>query len=76
MSGKTADWFGIKERGKIKPGHFADLVIFDPDTIQDKATFENPHQYSEGIQYVIINGQIVVERGKQTGLRPGKVLSR
>ena len=76
MTSMPASKLGLRDRGLIMEGCAADIVIFDPDTIQDKATFENPHQYSEGIQYVIVNGQIVVERGKQTGLRPGKVLSR
>jgi len=58
----------------LKKGYFADITIFNPKTIIDKATFENPYQYPEGIEYVIINGKIVVEKGKHTGVMAGTVL--
>ena len=54
----------------------ADVVIFDPETIIDCATFEDPHQYPKGIPHVIVNGQSVIQNGKHTGSRPGKVLRR
>lgn len=52
----------------------ADLVIFDPDKVQDKATYANPHQYSEGFDWVLVNGVVMVEDGKLTQARPGRVL--
>lgn len=57
-------------------GLFADITIFDPMTIKDRATFDNPHQYPEGIEHVIVNGELVVNEGKLTGARPGRVLKR
>ena len=66
---------GIRDRGLVREGFVADLVIFDPKTVRDKATFDNPHQYSEGIDYVLINGQFAVDGGKLTGALPGQVLS-
>jgi len=52
----------------------ADLVVFDPATVADKATYENPHQYAVGVPYVVVNGVLVVDDNKVTGARPGKVL--
>jgi len=60
----------------LKKGYFADITIFNPKTIIDKATFENPYQYPEGIEYVIINGKIIVEKGKHTGVMAGTVLQK
>lgn len=74
MTSLAANRVGLKERGILKPGFYADVVIFDPAKVIDKATFENPHQYSEGIEVVIVNGQPVWENGKFTGNLPGKVL--
>jgi N-acyl-D-amino-acid deacylase len=65
---------GLKDRGKISKGNYADIVIFDPATIKDKSTFEKPHQYPEGIFYVIVNGVITVNDGIFTEMRAGKVL--
>ena len=76
MSGLPAQVFGIPERGLLKEGYFADLVIFNPDTIQDKATFEAPHQYPVGIDFVIVNGKVVLEEGAFYDLRAGKVLRK
>jgi len=67
---------GLEDRGIIKEGFWADVVIFDPAKIKDKATYASPHQYPEGISYVIVNGQVVVESGRLTGIRPGKVLRK
>ena len=67
---------GISKRGELREGFFADLVVFDPDTIMDKATFSDPVQYPEGIEYVIVNGNIVVEKGCHTGCRGGRVLKK
>ncbi len=69
-----ASKLGLKDRGVIKEGYFADLVIFDPEKITDKATYTDPEQYPEGIDYVIVNGQVVIEHGQHTGVFPGKFL--
>ncbi|MCG6909217.1 MAG: amidohydrolase family protein [Deltaproteobacteria bacterium] len=75
MSGKTADWFGIRNRGKIEPGCYADLVLFEPDTIADNTTVKNTAQRPGGIQKVMSNGQWVVENGRYVqGVKPGRVL--
>jgi N-acyl-D-amino-acid deacylase len=66
----------LKDRGQVREGFAADLVIFDRATIRDKATFFEPHQHSEGIDYVFVNGVAVVDGGKLTGAMPGKVLTR
>jgi len=76
MTSLPAGKIGLKGRGVIKEGFWADIVIFDPAIIKDKATFDNPHQYPEGISYVIVNGQVVVDHGSLAGVRPGKVLRR
>lgn len=62
------------ERGEVRPGFFADLCIFDPETVTDRATYEEPRQYPEGIPYVIVNGALVVDGSVHTGARPGRVL--
>jgi N-acyl-D-amino-acid deacylase len=64
----------LADRGVLKAGMWADVVIFDPETVTDKATFDNPNQLSEGMQYVLVNGVPVIDGGKMTGKRPGKVL--
>ncbi len=58
----------------VREGFWADLVLFDPDAVQDQATFENPHRYSKGFDLVLVNGVAVVEDGKPTGARPGQIL--
>ncbi len=64
----------IKRRGSLQPGYFADVVVFDPASIQDHATFEKPHQYSTGVKDVFVNGIQVLENGEHTGARPGRVV--
>ena len=64
----------IKDRGLLREGYYADIVVFDPQTIIDKATFEQPHQYSEGISYVFVNGQAVLDDGNITDARSGMVV--
>lgn len=76
MSGFPAQRLSLRDRGHIKLGLVADLVVFDPETVIDRATFEEPHQYPEGIPYVLVNGVAVVDQGKHTGARPGRVLRR
>ncbi len=74
MTSLAARVYGFRDRGMIREGFWADLVLFDPARVQDKATYENPHQYSEGFDLVVVNGQPVVEDDKLTGLRPGRIL--
>jgi len=74
MSALPAGRLGLKDRGRIKKDLAADIVIFDPKTVIDKSTYTKPHQFSEGIDYVIVNGKIVVEDGIHTGAKPGKAL--
>ena len=67
---------GLSDRGRVAEGFAADLVIFDPATVSDRATFAEPHQYAAGIDYVMVNGALAVDAGNFTGLRPGHVLRR
>lgn len=74
MTSQNAIKLGLHDRGLLRPGFYADVTLFDPARVVDKATYINPFQYSEGIEYVIVNGQLVLERGKHTGVNPGKAL--
>lgn len=74
MSSFPALRMGLKDRGLIRPGMVADLAVFDPATVKDTATFEKPHQYALGMSFVLVNGQIVLDKGSMTGARPGAVL--
>ena len=74
LTSLPASHLKLKHRGSLTPGFFADLVIFDPKTIQDHATFENPHQYSTGVLHVFVNGQQVLSEGEHTGATPGQVV--
>jgi len=76
MTSIPASRFGFEGRGVIQPGRFADLVVFDPEKIADRATWVNPYQYPVGVEYVIVNGQVAIEHGEHTGLLPGKVLRK
>jgi N-acyl-D-aspartate/D-glutamate deacylase len=76
MTAIPASRFGFGKRGSIQPGYFADLVVFDPDKIADRATWVDPHQYPVGVEYVIVNGHVVVEHGEHTGRLPGKILRK
>ena len=71
MTSQPAMVFGFKDRGAIKVGNWADVTIFDPEKVTDKATFEQPHQYPEGIDAVIVNGKIVFGDGKMMDALPG-----
>jgi N-acyl-D-amino-acid deacylase len=64
----------LKDRGRLAPGCFADVAIFDPNTVADHATFEQPHQYSTGMVHVLVNGVPVVTDGKHTGATPGRIV--
>ncbi len=76
MTGLSAEHMGIARRGVIRPGAYADLVLFDPATVIDRATPEDPHALSEGIQRVWVNGQVVFGEGRPTGAHPGRVIHR
>jgi N-acyl-D-amino-acid deacylase len=64
----------VFDRGLLRPGQWADVTVFDPDTIIDKATFEQPHQYAVGVEDVLVNGELVLEKGNHTGKRPGRIV--
>jgi len=76
MTSLPAATFGFKDRGVIRAGMRADLVLFDPAKVKDLATYDRPHQYSEGFDTVIVNGRIAIEEGRMTGERAGEVLRR
>jgi N-acyl-D-amino-acid deacylase len=65
---------GLERRGQLKPGMFADVVIFDPLTVADKATFDKPHAYAVGVRDVLVNGVLVLKDGEHTGQKPGRAL--
>jgi N-acyl-D-aspartate/D-glutamate deacylase len=74
MTSMPAQVLGLKDRGLLREGYWADVVIFDPDTVADTATYENPKQYPKGIPYVLVNGTLVIDNGHHTGARPGRVV--
>jgi dihydroorotase/N-acyl-D-amino-acid deacylase len=74
MSGMPADRLRLRDRGRLVPGAIADIAVFDPDTVIDRATFKEPHQMSEGMLHVFVNGTPALLNGKLTGQRPGRVL--
>ncbi len=74
MTSANAAKIRVYDRGLLRPGQWADVTIFNPDTVIDNATFEKPHHYATGIEYVIVNGKPVLERGKHTSARPGAIL--
>ena len=74
-SGLAAEVFGLPDRGVIRAGAFADLIVFDPGKLRDTSTYEQPHAYAEGMDYILINGQPALWEGKATAGRHGRVLS-
>ena len=74
MTGQPAARLGLADRGVLRDGAFADVVVFDADSVIDKATFEQPHQYPAGIGYVLVNGKVAVDGGRFVGVRAGRVL--
>ncbi len=76
MTGHTADVFGFSDRGVLRNGAYADITVFDPATVLDRATFEKPTTPSDGIEHVIVAGEVVLENGKQTPARPGRLVTR
>ncbi|MEZ5392274.1 MAG: D-aminoacylase [Bryobacterales bacterium] len=74
ITSMNAEKINIFDRGYLREGYRADVTLFNPDTVIDKATFEEPHQYPEGIPYVVVNGELVLDNGRHTGALPGKVI--
>jgi len=74
MSSIPAQRMGLTGRGLLHPGSYADITVFDPEVVVDRETFDNSHAFPAGIEYVFVNGRLVVEGGKQHDLRPGRVL--
>ncbi len=74
MTSLSAAKLGIRDRGLLRAGNFADLTLFDPERVIDHATYEKPFQYPDGIPYVIVNGKVVIDQGKHTGARPGRAI--
>ena len=69
-----ADRLELTRRGRIKEGNYADICILDYENIRDNATYAEPHRYPDGIEYVLVNGQVVIQNGEHTGVFPGKVI--
>jgi N-acyl-D-amino-acid deacylase len=76
MTSLNAAKLGIYDRGILRPGMYADVTVFNPESVMDNATYTDPFHYNEGIQYVIVNGQLVVDDGEHTGARPGRALRK
>lgn len=74
LTSLPADNFKLRERGRLVPGYYADIVVFDPATVRDRATFERPHQFAEGVTHVVVNGVPVLIDGEHIGTMPGRVV--
>ncbi|MEL7046558.1 MAG: D-aminoacylase [Pseudomonadota bacterium] len=74
LTSLPAQTLSIPERGRLAPGYFADIAVFDPDTVGDLATFEDPHRYAVGVRHVLVNGALVLADGKHTGATPGRAV--
>jgi N-acyl-D-amino-acid deacylase len=74
MTSLPAQILRLKDRGMLKEGYWADVVVFDPDTVSDPATYQNPQQYAKGVPFVFVNGAVVIDGGNHTGAHPGKVI--
>jgi dihydroorotase/N-acyl-D-amino-acid deacylase len=72
MTSAVADRLGLRDRGQVRPGFFADVVVFDPRAVGDRATFDEPHRLSVGIRDVWVNGERVLDNGAHTGATPGR----
>ena len=76
MTSLAATRLGLSDRGVLRPGAFADITVFDPDTITDRATYQDPYRYSEGVCHVLVNGAVAMEEGQLTGVRNGRFLRK
>ena len=74
MTRMPANRIGLAQRGRIEPGAMADIAVLNPETVIDRATFAQPHQMSEGVLHVFVNGQAALLNGEMTGARPGRAL--
>ena len=74
MTAFPASRFGLSDRGLLRPGKAADVVVFDPDLVNDTATYDEPKSFPEGIEHVLVNGQVAVEEGAPTGVLAGRAL--
>jgi N-acyl-D-aspartate/D-glutamate deacylase len=74
MTGGAAAALGLADRGTLREGVAADITVFDPATIAERATYDEPHQYAAGISTVVVNGEVVIDGGDHTGVLPGRVL--
>jgi N-acyl-D-aspartate/D-glutamate deacylase len=74
MTSLPAQVLGLSDRGLLRVGSWADVVAFDPNTVRDMGTFDNPQQYAEGVPYVLVNGVVVIDKGQHNGERPGQVV--
>ena len=74
MTDLPARRFGLTRRGRLQPGYFADLVVFDPERVTDTATYQDPRRFPEGIPWVVVNGQIAVEGSQCTGVLAGQAV--
>jgi len=74
MTSLNAAKLGLRDRGLVREGCFADLTLFDPERVMDRATYAEPFRYCAGIEYVLVNGQVVIDQGQHTGARPGRAL--
>jgi N-acyl-D-amino-acid deacylase len=74
LASLTSENLRLERRGQLKPGYFADIAVFDPNKIQDHATYDKPHQHSTGMVHVFVNGVQVLKNGKHTGAKSGRVL--
>ncbi|TDJ32941.1 MAG: D-aminoacylase, partial [Gammaproteobacteria bacterium] len=72
----AADFYGLPDRGYLREGYIADITILDPDRYRDRATYEQPHLYTEGVRYVLVNGTFAVREGKTTGAMAGVPVTR
>ena len=76
MTGGSAAALRLVDRGTLKEGNWADVTVFDPDTVAEVATYDDPHQYATGISTVVVNGEVVIDEAEHTGALPGRVLRR
>jgi N-acyl-D-aspartate/D-glutamate deacylase len=74
MTGLPAQVLRLRDRGLLREGYWADVVVFDPERVGDRASFDNPKQYAAGVEYVLVNGQLVIDGGRHTGARPGRAI--
>ena len=74
MSGLPAQILGLRDRGLLREGYAADIAVFDPATVGETNSFEKTKSYAKGVQYVLVNGILVIDRGEHTGAKPGTVI--